>query len=192
MRRRTNACYERGFAHRQNSASTRGRGVPPPPPSEWGRSSGKPGAPELKSPVSVRRSISLGGVCRVEVGEWRSGYFGDCHAYITFARRHLAPHESQRAARNRASDHPGAIRGRALQRRAVDRRVAGRWSGLLRRPPPKPDAIGELAAELHAATIRPFALNLWVSTHDTATSPTTTRSRVPDSSAHNPSVIPIR
>ncbi|MDX6707587.1 MAG: nitronate monooxygenase [Solirubrobacteraceae bacterium] len=29
-----------------------------------------------------------------------------------------------------------------------------------------PDAIGELAAELHAATIRPFALNLWVSTHD--------------------------
>ncbi|MEA2230422.1 MAG: nitronate monooxygenase, partial [Solirubrobacteraceae bacterium] len=56
----------------------------------------------------------------------------------------------------------------------------------------KPDAIGELAAELHAATIRPFALNLWVSTHDTPTSPTTTRSRVPDSSAHNPSVSPIR
>jgi nitronate monooxygenase len=30
----------------------------------------------------------------------------------------------------------------------------------------KPDAIRELAAELHAATVRPFALNLWVSTHD--------------------------
>jgi len=30
----------------------------------------------------------------------------------------------------------------------------------------EPDAIRALAAELHAATARPFALNLWVSTHD--------------------------
>ena len=44
------------------------------------------------------------------------------------------------------------------------------WLGLVRRPPPRSGPDRGARPELRAATRRPFALNLWVSTHDLAES----------------------